>query len=393
MFKKITSLLFFLFVLNFSQAQYIPISESAEVSIITIGPGQQLYDKFGHSAFRVKDVATGFDIVYNYGTYDFSTPNFYTKFARGKLLYQLSERNFQPFLESYKRQNRWVKEQVLDLTYLDKETLFNYLQNNAKPENASYKYDFFFDNCATKIRDVLVEVLGSKISYTDSFIEDPYTFRQLIQKNVKANSWGSLGMDVAIGSITDRTANAWQHQFLPNYVFEAAAVATIKKNNNTIPLVKETKTLFKNSQTRTATNFFTSPVFVFSILSLIMLVVTFLDYKKNRRSRYLDSILFFTTGVIGVILALLWFGTDHTATANNYNLLWAFPFTILFFVAIGKKKPKKWLQRYLIFLLLLMTLLFIHWFTSVQEFSIGFLPLYIALIIRYIYVVVYIKKQ
>jgi putative flippase GtrA len=392
-FKKITSLLVFLFILHFTKAQYIPISESAEVSIITIGPGEQLYDKFGHSAFRVKDVATGFDIVYNYGTYDFSTPNFYTKFARGKLLYQLSERNFYPFLESYKSQNRWVKEQILNLSYSEKESLFNYLQNNAKPENASYKYDFFFDNCATKIRDVLVEVLGSKINYTDSFIEEPYTFRQLIQKNVKANSWGSLGMDVAIGSVTDRKANAWQHQFLPNYVFEAAAVATIKKNNSTIPLVKKTKVLFENTDSSTSKNFFTSPFFVFSILGLLILFFTYKDYKNNKRSRFLDSLLFFSTGLVGVILAILWFGTDHTATANNYNLLWAFPFTILFFIPIGKKAPKKWISRYLIFLLLLMSLLFIHWLTGVQEFAVGFLPLFIALIIRYIYVTLYIKKQ
>ncbi|MFC7356886.1 DUF4105 domain-containing protein [Jejudonia soesokkakensis] len=393
MFKKLLPLFCFFLLNTTLYAQYIPISEDSEISILTVGPGEALYDKFGHSAFRVKDNTLGYDIVYNYGTYDFETPNFYTKFAQGKLLYELSFYNYEQFLASYKRQNRWIKEQVLELSLSDKEAVFNFLQNNAKDENKAYKYDFFFDNCATRMRDVLKEVLGDRLQYNDSFVEEQYTFRELIQKNVHCNSWGSLGMDVATGAVTDRDATAWQYQFLPNYVYQAATTATLDANGKTQPLVKETNFLFKNNPVTHRSNYLLSPLFIFSVISIWVLWITFRDLKRETRSRFLDAGLLFITGVVGIILALLWFATDHSATANNYNLLWAFPFSILVTAAIAKRNPKAWVSRYIIFLLLLFLLLTIHWITGVQEFAIGLLPLFMALAIRYIYVVYYLKRK
>ncbi|MEZ4874024.1 MAG: DUF4105 domain-containing protein [Flavobacteriaceae bacterium] len=330
--KIVYTLFIFLFLLNeISVAQSYSLSEDAEISIITIGPGKNLYDKFGHCAFRVKDEANNIDWAYNYGTYDFNTPNFYTKFAQGKLNYTLSVSYFQPFLEMYEEENRWVKQQVLNLSYSEKNDLFHYLQNNAKPENKEYLYDFLYDNCATKIRDVLVSVLGKKLHYNDSFVTQPYTFRQLIQKNVPVNSWGSLGMDIAIGAVVDQPATPWEYQFLPQYVYEAAATATLSAKEGTEPLISKTATLFSNSPKEEKNNFFLSPLFVFGCISLLILFITFKDLKNNRRSRYLDGILFFTTGILGIFMLLLWFATDHSTTANNYNILWAFPLSLFLF--------------------------------------------------------------
>ena len=281
--KHITYLFPFLFFLNIpSEAQVTTLSEVAEISIITVGPGKNLYDKFGHSAFRVKDEANGIDWAYNYGTYDFNTPNFYTKFAQGKLNYNLSVAYFEAFYQNYVQENRWVKEQVLNLSSTEKNELFQYLQSNAKPENRGYLYDFFFDNCATRIRDVLKAVLGEELQYNDGFVTEQYTFRELIQKNVKANTWGSLGMDVAIGAVVDRPASAWEYQFLPQYVFEAAAVATVTKSNTKEPLVTTTNSLFENIPKEDTSNFFMSPLFVFGLLGLIILFVTYQDFRKRK---------------------------------------------------------------------------------------------------------------
>ncbi len=367
------------------------LSDDAEISIITIGPGKNLYDKFGHTAIRVKDA--DFDVAYNYGVYDFNTPNFYLKFARGKLLYLLDVRRFDSFIESYKRQNRWVKEQVLNLSPSEKSEFFQFLQNNAKVENRAYLYDFFFDNCATRPRDVLKKVLGDKLTFDDSYIEKSSTFRQLIQQNVNANSWGSLGMDVAIGAVTDRQATAWEHQFLPNYVYKAAENATINLNGSPIPLVKESRELFENSPTEEKNSFFTSPLFVFGLLALIIIWVTYRDSKKSSRSRFMDALIFALTGLIGIFLLLLWFGTDHSTTAFNYNLLWAFAPSVLFTFAIGKKQPKKWLYRYMVLLILMLLLIALHSITGVQRFAIGFIPLFIALGIRYVYVASFLKRM
>ncbi len=386
--------LFLFFLVNFSAfAQYDTLSEDAEISILTVGPGDNLYDKFGHSAFRVQDPANNIDWAYNYGVYDFDTPNFYTKFARGKLLYKLAVSQYQPFLNSYIAQDRWVEEQMLNLTYSEKQALFNFLQNNAKPENQYYKYDFFFDNCATRMRDVLVEVLGDKLKYNTNLASEGYTFRELIQKNVHYNSWGSLGMDMAIGAVVDRKASSWEYQFLPEYVFKAAAGATVSSNNKTVDLVKETRTIFDTEERHGTGNFILSPLFIFGILGLFLVFVTYKNYKNQCRSRYLDAAIFSITGLIGIIILLLWFATDHSTTANNYNLLWAFPFSIFFFLMIGKRTPKRWLQRYVIFLILLLALLTFHWITGVQTFAIGFIPLFIGLAIRYLFLNKYLKQQ
>ncbi|MEM7087211.1 MAG: DUF4105 domain-containing protein [Bacteroidota bacterium] len=389
-----TLLISFFFLLSFSsEAQQLSLSEDAEISILTIGPGPNLYDKFGHSAFRIKDDNRQWDSIFNYGTFDFNTPNFYTKFAQGKLLYSLSTGAYNSFYQTYVSQDRWVKEQVLNLTYAEKQALFEYLINNAQPENKDYLYDFCFDNCATRIRDVLTEALNENVNHDDSYLAETKTFRELIQQNVYANSWGSLGMDAAIGSVTDIEATPWQHQFLPQYVFEAAENATLTRNGERVPLVKKTQVLYQNSGEQPRPSFIMSPLFVFGLLALLIIWITYKDKRAGVRSRYLDSVLFLVTGLVGVVLLLLWFATDHSATQNNYNVLWAFPFSLLFFVAIGRKKPRKWLQRYVIFLILLLLLLVLHTITGVQKFAIGFIPLFIALGIRYVYLVSFLKKN
>lgn len=386
-------ILFLLLLLSVSaKAQFVPLSETSEISIITIGPGAELYDKFGHSAFRIQDTLNGVDVIFNYGVYDFNTPNFYTKFAQGKLLYELGVNYYQPFYQSYVAQNRWIKEQTLNLNFTEKQAVSDFLWNNAKPENKKYKYDFFFDNCATKIRDVVQIVLGDNLEFKEDHIKEELTFRQLIQQNLQANSWGSLGIDIGLGAVIDTKAKPIEYQFLPDYVYKGAANAVIHRNGETEKLVKSTSVLFENTPSAAKGNFFLSPLFIFGLLGVLIVFVTYGDYKRKMRSRYLDTTIFFFTGLIGVFLLLLWFATDHTATANNYNLLWAFPISILVVFAISKKKVSPKLKRYALLLLLLLILLTIHWITGVQVFAIGLLPLLVALAVRYAYLMYYISS-
>lgn len=391
--KKHYILLLILLISISAKAQFGSLSPTAEISILTIGPGAELYDKFGHSAFRIKDTLSGVDVAFNYGVYDFNTPNFYTKFAQGKLLYELRVSYYHSFFESYVAQNRWVKEQTLNLTKEEKQAVSDFLWNNALPENKKYKYDFFFDNCATKIRDVIQEVLGDKLEFKEDHLKEELTFRQLIQQNLQANSWGSMGIDISLGAVIDRKAKPIEYQFLPIYIFEGAANAFINRNGASENLVKETTVLFENNPTPAANNFLLSPLFILGLLGLLIVFVTYRDYKRNTRSRYLDTFLFFFTGLIGIFLLLLWFATDHTATANNYNLLWAFPISILVIFAISKKNVSPKLKRYTLLLVLLLILLTIHWITGVQVFAIALLPLLIALAVRYVYLMYFIGKQ
>lgn len=386
-------ILFLLLTSITSRAQFGSLSPAAEISILTIGQGAELYDKFGHSAFRIKDSLSGVDVVFNYGVYDFETPNFYTKFAQGKLLYELNVTYYQPFYESYVAQNRWVKEQILNLNQEEKQAVSDFLWENVLPENRKYKYDFFYDNCATKIRDVVQEVLGESLEFTDDYIQEELTFRQLIQKNLQANTWGSLGIDIALGAVIDRKASPIEYQFLPEYVFEGASHALIHRGGGTEPLVKDTKVLFENKPMPPQNNFLTSPLFVLGLLGLMIIFITYRDFKQKTRSRYLDTTILLITGLIGVFLVLLWGATDHTATANNYNLLWAFPISIFMVLAITRKNSSPMVGRYIFLLILLLGLLTIHWFTGVQVFAIGLIPILIALAIRYVYLVWYMKRH
>ena len=375
------------------KAQKITLSESAAISVLTMGPGTNLNDSFGHSAFRISDTNQKIDVVYNYGVYNFDTPNFYLKFVKGQLMYQLDRTDFSFFYQHYSDQDRWIKEQVLNLTIKEKQELFDFLQKNYLPENRNYIYDFFFENCATRIRDVLAGILKNKLVIDESFVSDIHTFRQLIQKNVHWNSWGSFGMDLAIGAVVDRNASSWEHQFLPEYIFKALEKGKIKRGLEAIDLVKKTSILNKKKAKEKSETFLISPFFIISLLAFIILGVTLKDYQNNSRNRWMDSGLYALTGIIGVFLILLWFATDHFATQNNYNLLWAIPLSLFFVIEIAKKNPKYWLKKYIMFQILMLLLLSIHWITGVQSYPLVLLPLLIAIIIRYIFIFNFLNKK
>src|SRR5690606_22127037 len=197
---------------------------------------------------------------------------------------ELSVSYFEDFVYNYKIEGRWVKEQVLNLSQDEKNQLFNFLNINAQPENKEYLYDFFFDNCSTKIRDVLEEVLNNNIQFNDSHIKEEYTFRELIQMNLNVNSWGSLGIDLGLGSKIDRKATPYEYMFLPDYVMYAFDNATHKNKS----MVKETNTLVSGGENiKENESFFLSPGFLFSLIMLFVGFVTYRDFKKNKRSKWL----------------------------------------------------------------------------------------------------------
>lgn len=375
------------------KAQKITLSESAAISVLTMGPGSNLNDSFGHSAFRISDTNQNIDVVYNYGVYNFDTPNFYLKFVKGQLMYQLDRTDFSLFYQHYSDQDRWIKEQVLNLTLKEKQELFDFLQKNYLPENRKYIYDFFFENCATRIRDVLAGVLKNKLVFDKNFVSKTHTFRQLIQKNVHWNSWGSFGMDLAIGAVVDRNASSWEHQFLPEYIFKALEKGQIKRGLGATDLVKKTSILNKKMAKEKSETLLMGPFFIISLLAFIILGVTFKDYQNNSRSRWMDCGLYALTGIIGIFLLLLWFATDHFATQNNYNLLWAVPLSLFFSIEIAKQNPKYWLKKYIMFQILMLLLLSIHWVTGVQSYPVVLLPLLIALSIRYIFIFKFLNKK
>jgi hypothetical protein len=371
-------------------SQQYQLSSRAEIAVLTVGQGESLNDAFGHNGFRVTDPASNLDVVYGYGKYDFDTPDFYLKFAQGKLNYLISKDTYADFYQLYSYYDRTVRSQVLNLSQDQKQKLYSYLVNNNKPENRAYLYDFFYDNCATKIRDVTNIATNNTIRFPKTEPKLAKTFRNLIHEKVGRNTWGSFGIDIALGSIIDRTASAKEQMFLPDYIHASFAKAKVNGGNS---LVKRSETLYQSKGTAYKSNFFTSPVLILSMVGFIIVYITYKDNKTNRQSVWLDTTLFTVTGLIGIVLLLLWFGTDHTATGYNYNLLWALPFHLLAIPQLYKKVPKNGFKAYLKFSLIMLCLMTMHWLIGVQVFAMALIPITVALAIRYLYLLKHINTK
>jgi hypothetical protein len=278
--------------------------------------------------------------------------------------------------------NRTLKEQVLNFSETEKQALFDFLENNYKPENRRYLYDFFFDNCATRIRDVSQSVTANPITFNKPKNFEPKTFRELIYEHVDKNSWGSFGIDLALGSVIDQNASSNEFMFLPKYIHQFFLNASY---NGPDSIVKRSSIVNNKKPEKDTSNFLLSPIFINSLLGFIILFITFRNHKNNSRSKWLDIALFSVTSFVGILLFLLWFATDHSATANNYNLLWAFPINFILIGQLVKNRMKNWVKGYLKFLIIMLCLMTLHWLIGVQVFAVGLIPLIIALCVRYFY--------
>jgi len=379
--KKLFFTFLFLAISITSKSQ-VQLSVYSEISIVTADAGNELFEAFGHSAIRIKDPVLQLDLVYNYGIFDFNAPNFYTNFTKGRLLYKLGKYQFKYFLESYKQDKRWVKQQVLNLTQQQRQAFFMYLERNASPQNATYLYDPFFNNCASKLKDITTTILGDKVEFNDKEIEKELSFRTLMNRENHWNTWGGFGINLALGSKLDKTANLQQYMYLPDYVYTIFKNSTVYFKNQKKPLVKKEELLLDFPNRKQSLPLI-SPLLVFSIIALLGIFITYRDNKNQKRTKWIDTILLITTGLVGFLIVFLWFFTDHSTTPNNFNVLWAFsPNLIIVFLL---NKGKKWLSTYFIFLIFLLVIITIIWITNIQHFPIAVIPLLILLFVRYLF--------
>jgi hypothetical protein len=375
--KKITALFLLVSTVSFAQ---VTLSDKAEISVLTLGPWQgQVYTAFGHSAFRVNDPANNIDLAYNYGVFNFDRPNFYLNFAKGHNYYMLGVADYKRFEYSYIYFDRYINEQILNLTKKQKQRLFDYLEWNAKPENAEYLYDYFYDNCATKIPAVMLKVFGDTVRFDSSHIKTNYTIRELTDLYLTHQPWGDLGIDLGLGLPMDKTASPYEYMFLPDYVEQGFTNASIENNRVSVPLVKERKVLHE-SKHNTPPNTLLHPLLVFGVVFLIVGVISYRDMKRRKITQWLDIILFTLVGFLGTLLFLLWVATDHKAAAKNFNLLWALPTHLIAIVAMVRKP--KWLMHYFLVTSIIALILLGAWPFLPQKLHYSLIPLVMALGLR-----------
>jgi len=350
---------------------------SLRISLLTCAPGEELYSTFGHTALRVQDSERGTDYIFNYGTFEFG-PDFYTKFIRGKLLYFLSVEKFGDFIYEYQIQSRSIQEQVLQLSCVEKQKLYESLQINAREQNRYYKYDFLFDNCTTRAGDIVINNADSPIVFKNILPGDRPSFRNLIHSYLNAGHqyWSKLGIDILLGVKLDRKATNREAMFLPDYLLKGFDSASPGNH----PLVAPPQTILQMPSPLRGKSVFT-PSVVFSLLLVLIVVISIIQSNWARTTiRVFDFLYFFTLGLAGILLLFMWFGTDHKVCQNNYNLIWALPTHVV--VAFFVHGKRSWVAQYFTVVFWLTIVLTATWFFLPQQMNNGLIPVLLLIIYR-----------
>ena len=381
--KKILLQLFFISILaHWHISTFAQDSSRLRISLLTCTPGEELYSTFGHSAYRIIDSSRAFndwqDVVYNYGTFNFDDDGFYLKFVQGKLLYYASAEYFNDFKETYQSTNRGITEQVLNLSATQKINMQAFLNNNLKEENKYYKYDFFFDNCTTRLRDILIKYKDATFTQTP-VMPAGSRFRQAIHQYLDKNNkdWSKLGIDILLGQPCDGVMTAAHMQFLPDNLMKSL-------DSSKTQLVLSSQNLYQITDANAKKSFFTP----FMIFSLLAIFIVLLGFTKNKFARAflqgLEGLFFFVTGILGIILIFMWVGTDHSMTKNNFNLIWAWPThsIMAFFVNSSQHAvhKRKWVQKYFIITAVVLLAVLICWYFLPQQMNDELIPIVLLLI-------------
>ena len=384
--KTYINILFALALIFFSLNIYANELENKnryKISILSIGEGLSLVDAFGHTAIRVKDAQLKNDIVFNFGVYDFNSPNFYSNFVKGRPEYKLAIQNYSNLIQNYIRQKRYIVEHQLNLDQNSTKIIIDLLVE--KLNDPYYIYDYFRDNCTTRAADIVIDKTNNKFKDDKLESEAILTYRELIHRKINENSWAALGIDLCLGAIIDKKINTRETFFLPenlmNYL-DLYEGDIIKRN---IIYSPESEISYREN--------LPSPLLINLILSLIIVAITIFNFKSNKWNKSLDSLIFLISGSIGILIIYLWFFSNHFAGAQNFNFLWAFPLNFALIFAIYKNKIPNWSIGYIKLLIILIILLFLHWTTGVQKYNLTLLPIFVALLIRYSFLVHRINKN
>jgi len=315
--KKILFILALLILIRPAHAS-AGIADSADVYIITCAPGTESYSIYGHTALRVTIRGTTFDRVYNWGIFDFSTPNFAYRFAKGRLDYLLGAYSYEDFLKEYIADGRAVWSQKLNLTTAEKERLFALIDENLQPENVRYRYDFFFDNCATRVRDIVARAATDTVIFPEKERKQQKSFRQLVDPNQKVLPWLDLGADMLLGLQADKKATPSDEMFLPVHLMNNMLNTIIVHDNEQEPLTGPAEVVVDIPAPGAPGIKTLVPQAIFYLFLMVVLLITFV-FGKPRIEQVTDIVLYFIYSVVAILLLFTNIFSEHDAL--HFNLL------------------------------------------------------------------------
>ncbi len=326
-------------------SQALTLSDSAVICLMTCTPGDEVYSKYGHSAIRVCDPVLGMDLTFNYGIFNFHTEHFYAKFVRGETRYQLGIQHTGYFIEDSRETGRDTYEQVLNLSKSERQSLFDALEENSRPENKYYLYNFVFDNCATRPFLLLQKSMGKKLN-TPKFDLRRDTYRDMVTYYSEKNSWAGFGINLVFGKDADVVMTPRQRLFLPEQLMNYVSEAT--KSNGEPLCLKENVRPFDVKEHP----WLGSPYMAILLAVILIAALTAFDMVRSRKNNevkiswWFDEILFFVGFVLGTIMFCLSYFSIHPLVGHNWNLLLVNPLLVILFVAILIPAGRRWLNKW-----------------------------------------------
>ncbi len=307
----------------------IPPMDSVEFSLLTCQPHDEVYSLYGHTAIRYHELRPGgLDWAFNYGVFDFKKPHFVARFVFGLTDYELGAYPYKYFVKEYRRFGSMVTEQVLNLTDEEKMTLHDALAINLRPENKIYRYNYFYNNCTTKARDIIESCINGKVEYAG---REDYTpsYRDMVHSMTRNNPWSRFGNDLLLGIKADWKTDLRQQEFLPGNLLYDFDHAQIYSNGSYRPLIKERRIAVPAGVQIIESGFPLSPLACAAILLAVGIVIFFVEWRKKRVFVLWDVLLMMTTGTIGIVLTLMLF-SQHPTVSLNLQIILCNPLPWLF---------------------------------------------------------------
>ncbi len=367
--------LFFLFISTrvFSQS-----SNDTVAYLLTCGPGTETYSIYGHSALRIVIPEKHIDTVYNWGVFDFNTTHFAWKFAKGRLDYMLIAEPLKGFLQGYFFEQRFVYSQRINIDAKEIRKLTELINENLKPENVKYRYDFFYDDCSTRIRDLLEKSIGEKLKYPPPEAGKIPSFRHMVAKYQNPYPWLRFGVDLIMGSTTDKKAVFRDRMFLPIDMMNELSETFVNRNGKMIPLLQNPAVLVDFNTPVIKQKFFTAPPAIFTLIILLILILT-ARVKSSRITRLIDIFIYSIFSILFILMVFFNFFSDHQQMKWNLNIIWLNPFILLCLIMLILNKTGTLWFRIVFFVSA--AFLVINFFLP-QDFNLAFLLMVIILLIR-----------
>jgi hypothetical protein len=375
--KRIFLVILFFILISFSKVSAQSPGDTVAY-LLTCGPGTETYSVYGHSALRIVIPEKNQDYVYNWGVFDFDTPGFAWKFAKGRLDYMLVAQSLNSFLSVYLFEQRYVVSQKINLDPKEVRILVDLITENLKPENRKYRYDFFYDDCSTRIRDLLEQAVGEKLKYPPAETGKIPTFRVMVARYQNPFPWLRFGVDLIMGSTADKKAVFRDRMFLPIDLKNGLSETLVSRSGKMIPLLQNPEILVDFRSPVVKQNFFTAPPFVFTLVITLVLILASL-IKSRKIIRYIDIAIYSVFSVLSVLMIFFNFFTDHLQMKWNLNIIWLNPLILICLIMlILNKSGIIWFRMVFIISAVFLVLQYI----LPQDFNIAFSLLTIILLVR-----------